>query len=75
MDEEAFQKMVERQYDLLKKERMKNIEEQKTKTEENGTRSDKTSPPPEPSDAAAEVPVSEQSHQQNGQTPASEVFF
>lgn len=29
--------MVERQYDLLKKERMKSLEEQKPKPEENGT--------------------------------------
>ncbi|XP_044256093.1 SWI/SNF-related matrix-associated actin-dependent regulator of chromatin subfamily E member 1-like isoform X3 [Tribolium madens] len=37
VDEETFQKMVERQYDLLKKERMKSLEEQKPKPEENGT--------------------------------------
>jgi hypothetical protein len=37
VDEDAFQKMVERQYDMLKKERMKNLEEQKPKPEENGT--------------------------------------
>ncbi|RZC41294.1 SWI/SNF-related matrix-associated actin-dependent regulator of chromatin subfamily E member 1 [Asbolus verrucosus] len=36
VDEEAFQKMVERQYDMLKKERMKNLEELKPKIEENG---------------------------------------
>ncbi|KYB27781.1 SWI/SNF-related matrix-associated actin-dependent regulator of chromatin subfamily E member 1-like Protein [Tribolium castaneum] len=36
VDEETFQKMVERQYDLLKKERMKSLEEQKPKPEENG---------------------------------------
>lgn len=36
MDEDTFQKLVERQYELLRKERMKGLEEQKPRPEENG---------------------------------------
>lgn len=36
MDDETFQKLVERQYEMLRKERMKGLEEQKPKPEENG---------------------------------------
>ncbi|KAF5290565.1 hypothetical protein FQA39_LY14694 [Lamprigera yunnana] len=37
VDDDTFQKMVERQYELLKKERMKLLEDQKPKIEQNGT--------------------------------------
>ncbi|KAB0799492.1 hypothetical protein PPYR_07372 [Photinus pyralis] len=36
VDEDTFQKMVERQYELLKKDRMKLIEDQKPRIEQNG---------------------------------------
>lgn len=36
VDDDAFQKMVERQYDVLKKERNKQPDEPKLKVEENG---------------------------------------
>lgn len=34
MDEETFQKMVERQYEILKRERMKGMEDQKVRPDE-----------------------------------------
>lgn len=52
MDEETFQKMVERQYELLRKERMKGLEEQKPRAEENGQ--SMTEPP-----AASAAPTEE----------------
>ncbi|XP_063910793.1 SWI/SNF-related matrix-associated actin-dependent regulator of chromatin subfamily E member 1 isoform X2 [Zophobas morio] len=64
VDEDAFQKMVERQYDLLKKERMKSLEEQKPKIEENGTAA-------VPEAQAASVHSEQPPPQQDGQ-PQSE---
>ncbi|KAK4886742.1 hypothetical protein RN001_003013 [Aquatica leii] len=37
VDEDTFQKMVERQYELLKKERIKILEDQKPRIDQNGT--------------------------------------
>lgn len=36
VDDDTFQKMVERQYEMLRKERMKGLEEQKARLEESG---------------------------------------
>lgn len=48
VDDDTFQKLVDRQYDLLRKERIKSQEDQKTKTEEPSTNGNET---PEPSNS------------------------
>lgn len=55
--------MVERQFELLRKERMKGIEEQKTKVEENGTLN--VAEPPQ-------APVAQSTNEEN--TQQQEVF-
>ena len=37
MDDETFQKMVDRQYEMLRRDRIKGFEDQKSKLEENGS--------------------------------------
>lgn len=55
VDDDTFQKLVERQYELLRKERLKGLEEQKPKSEENlpnGTGNNE--PVPAPPSAASD---------------------
>lgn len=56
--------MVERQYELLRKERLKGLEEQKPKIEENGTAPAPEVPPaaPAPQSPSEEAPA--QQHQE-----------